>query len=678
MRQRLKQVLWDASPTLFNLVTRPRRGQNFSIGIFAGNTPLELTAPQDLVNPVLTSAHVTDVPAAFVADPFMIFRDGRWFLFFEVMNKVTRNGQIAVATSEDGREWSYLRTVLAERFHVAYPYVFIANGQFYMVPDTPDVGVLLYKAVDFPFRWERAHTLLSGGRFSDSSIFEYHDSWWMLTAWSLGRSSLKSLRLFYADTPSGPWQEHPQSPVIDPNETGSRPAGRVLVSNGRSTRFAQDSVPEYGSQVHAYEILELTRTTYSEVPLVSGKPVLSGCGNGWNADGMHHVDAHRTRRRQLGSMRRRMARDTLSASTIPPIDESTIDESTIDIRCDTAMDDRLAAEWDLLLERSDANIIFLTSGWLRAWHETLGRDDTVLFGQVRSDGHLVAAGAFHIVAGVVQFAGTGPSDYSDFIILQNVTDASRADLTSRLLRAVKQRTPRFRYFKLGRICPESRTLLLVSAPSPGFHSTAIGRVEAPYMDMALVNDRLRKKSLRRHERGLQREGSVECATLTAADEVLASLDAYFFEQHVRRWASTGIESLFSKESYREFYRCVTRRLGPTGQIRFTTIRLSGVPVAAHFGFLHAGKFIWYKPSFEPTLSKLSPGEVLIKHLMELAKKENATEFDFTIGSEPFKYRFASGVRQVVYLHVTDSLLAAYARRARALAGGTVRKLLRRS
>ena len=42
-----------------------------------------------------------------------------------------------------------------------------------MVPDTPDQGVLMYKAVDFPFRWQRAHTLLAGGRFSDSSIFEY-------------------------------------------------------------------------------------------------------------------------------------------------------------------------------------------------------------------------------------------------------------------------------------------------------------------------------------------------------------------------------------------------------------------------------------------------------------------------------------------------------------------------
>jgi hypothetical protein len=170
--------------------------------------------------------------------------------------------------------------------------VFSTGDDVYMVPDTPHQGVLLYRAVDFPFRWQRSHTLLEGGRFSDSSIFEYEGSWWMLSAWSLGQSSLKSLRLFYADLPTGPWHEHPESPVIAPNDTGSRPAGRVLLQRGRALRFAQDGFPEYGSRVHAFEILELTRSTYHEREVSSGGPVLQGCGNGWNARGMHHVDAH--------------------------------------------------------------------------------------------------------------------------------------------------------------------------------------------------------------------------------------------------------------------------------------------------------------------------------------------------------------------------------------------------
>lgn len=291
MRRRLKQALWDASPALFDFMTKPRRGQTFSIGIYKGQSPLELTSPVDISNPVLTRGHVTDVPAAFVADPFMVQHAGAWYLFFEVLNKATQLGQIAVATSADGRNWKYARSVVTEPFHLAYPYVFRHNGHFYMVPDTPDRGVLMYRAFDFPFRWELSHTLLEGGRFSDSSIFEFEGNWWMLTAWSLGRSSLKSLRLYRAEAPTGPWHEHPQSPIVAPNETGSRPAGRVLIVGGRPVRFAQDGFPAYGSQVRAFEIVDLSSTVYQEREAGAGGAVLRGCGNGWNAGGMHHVDA---------------------------------------------------------------------------------------------------------------------------------------------------------------------------------------------------------------------------------------------------------------------------------------------------------------------------------------------------------------------------------------------------
>jgi CelD/BcsL family acetyltransferase involved in cellulose biosynthesis len=351
-------------------------------------------------------------------------------------------------------------------------------------------------------------------------------------------------------------------------------------------------------------------------------------------------------------------------------------EDGVEVTFEPTMDDRLAAEWDELLANADANTVFLTSGWLRAWHETLGRDATVLFGQLRDRGRLTAAAAFQIADGIVQFAGAGPSDYSDFVITGLTTEERRADFTTRLLYLIKARVSGFRYFKLGRLQPDSATLRAISTAS-NLYATPIGRVVAPYMDMSLVDDRLRKKSLRRHERGLERHGRVDCETSSTTEDVLPQLDAFFFDQHVRRWESSGVESLFTKESNREFYRCATRRLGSTGQLRFTTIRLDGQPIAAHFGFLHAKRFIWYKPSFEPAFSKLSPGEVLIKRLLEQAKREAATEFDFTIGGEPFKFRFASGVRDVVYLHITDSRLTAFARRGRALAGRTVRKFLRR-
>ena len=71
----------------------------------------------------------------------------------------------------------------------------------------------------------------------------------------------------------------------------SRPAGRVVVDGERVLRFAQRCDTGYGLDVRAFEIVELTETTYAERELPG--PVLGASGSGWNADGMHHVDPHR-------------------------------------------------------------------------------------------------------------------------------------------------------------------------------------------------------------------------------------------------------------------------------------------------------------------------------------------------------------------------------------------------
>src|SRR5262245_52459901 len=93
----------------------------WSIGIYTGRSPLELTPATNLEQPVLTARHVTDVPAAFFADPFMIRVNHVWYMFFEVINRESRKGEIGLATSEDGAKWTYQQIVLAEPYHLSYP-----------------------------------------------------------------------------------------------------------------------------------------------------------------------------------------------------------------------------------------------------------------------------------------------------------------------------------------------------------------------------------------------------------------------------------------------------------------------------------------------------------------------------------------------------------------------------
>ena len=64
---------------------------------------------------MLTRHEVTDIPAAFVADPFIVRDGAQWLMFIEVKNAETRHGEIALARSSDGVAWRYDGVVLRER-----------------------------------------------------------------------------------------------------------------------------------------------------------------------------------------------------------------------------------------------------------------------------------------------------------------------------------------------------------------------------------------------------------------------------------------------------------------------------------------------------------------------------------------------------------------------------------
>lgn len=263
----------------------------WSIGIYSGRSPDHFQPLEEVPNPVLTRDDVTDVPASFVADPFLIREAGIWHMFFEVMNWKSGKGEIGWATSEDGRRWNYRQIVLAEAFHLSYPYVFAWRGNYYMVPESFQAGaVRLYQATSFPTRWSLVCTMLQGDYLVDASIFRHAERWWLLVDASTNGQH-DTLRLHSADDLRGPWREHPHSPIVQGNPHDARPAGRVVVHDGRVIRYAQNSVPCYGTDVRGFEITELTSTQYRERPL-SGHPVLGPGNAGWNRGGMHHIDPH--------------------------------------------------------------------------------------------------------------------------------------------------------------------------------------------------------------------------------------------------------------------------------------------------------------------------------------------------------------------------------------------------
>jgi hypothetical protein len=265
-----------------------RRSQNWSIGIYVGDCPLTLRPPLNITNPVLTADDVTDIPAEFVADPFMVNHKNKWYMFFEVFNLQDQLGDIALATSDDGFSWTYEKVVLDENFHLSYPYVFRRNNEYYMIPETyQDNSIRLYKSISFPHTWSLEKKLLEGYPYVDTCVFNFKNLWWLFTS----TTACDTLRLFYSHDLYGPWVEHPKSPIIENDSSCARPGGRVTFFNGLLLRYTQDDKDSYGARVHAFVITELTTESYHEE--IAERSVLCGSGTGWNKSGMHHVDPHR-------------------------------------------------------------------------------------------------------------------------------------------------------------------------------------------------------------------------------------------------------------------------------------------------------------------------------------------------------------------------------------------------
>ncbi|MEV5572256.1 hypothetical protein AB0L06_19600 [Spirillospora sp. NPDC052269] len=260
--------------------------QDWSIGVFEGPSPLHLRPAADIANPVLTREHVHDLDAAFVADPFALRVGDRSHMFFEIYDRATGLGRIGHADSPDHRSWTYNGVVLAEDFHLSYPFVFTHGGRFFLVPETRRTGqVRLYVADPFPTRWRLA-TVLLHRPLADPTLVHLDGRWWM---YACGPHNHDHLHLFNADTLFGPWTEHPASPIVSGDPGRARPAGRPVLWDHRLVRFAQDCRGGYGRGVRAFTITDLSPDDHRETS-TPVDPFGSAARQPWNQGGMHHID----------------------------------------------------------------------------------------------------------------------------------------------------------------------------------------------------------------------------------------------------------------------------------------------------------------------------------------------------------------------------------------------------
>ncbi len=205
------------------------------------------------------------------ADPFAVHVDGRYYMFFEDIVPPKRLGRLAaLELSPDGQS-SGPKVIVEHAYHLSYPLVFKHEGEWYMLPESAENRTVdLYRAEEFPYRWQHVQTLASGPQFVDTTPFHKDGVWYFFTTAILPGNAMVNL-LFYSESLTGAWRSHPANP-LSADAVASRGAGAIFRHNGRWLRPVQDCAVCYGYAVRFYEIEELTAERFREKPFAEMLP----------------------------------------------------------------------------------------------------------------------------------------------------------------------------------------------------------------------------------------------------------------------------------------------------------------------------------------------------------------------------------------------------------------------
>lgn len=199
---------------------------------------------------------------SWAADPFIIKKDGRTYVFAELYDYIYRIGTIGYCEIlPDGRQTKW-QTVIREKYHMSYPQPFEYSGNIYLVPESA-LGLTLcaYRAVDFPKKWEKVHTFVSGEGYADMTFVSYGGKPYALGC-SIKDPPAQVLRLFELDEENH-LNESEISPVVD-DVTLARPGGHFFTLEEKLYRASQDCEKCYGNMFNIIQVDSDFKTYYNE------------------------------------------------------------------------------------------------------------------------------------------------------------------------------------------------------------------------------------------------------------------------------------------------------------------------------------------------------------------------------------------------------------------------------
>lgn len=316
--------------------------------------------------------------------------------------------------------------------------------------------------------------------------------------------------------------------------------------------------------------------------------------------------------------------------------------------------EQLAEPWNELIDGTVSPLA--DRAWLCAWAEAFGVPTSAAVHALVDGDQLLAALALRREGRVVRVWGSLENEHWPYWVFPwpAPDPASASRLLDQLLADAD-------YLFLRRLHlegPACRALLGAAEQRGLPHSV----IRHPQSDAVIelgprwadLEARLSKNLVRdtpRKRRRLARMGRLELAILDQPGPTLGQALEECFDLEARGWKGESGSPIRSRPETLRFYREVAQRFAAAGRFVLYLLKLDGRLVAFEYCLRGGGHLEMLKLSFDPALSKNSPGNVLRMMLLEKEVAAGRTHTYHLGRVSPWKLRWATRVSPVGTLRI---------------------------
>ncbi len=324
----------------------------------------------------------------------------------------------------------------------------------------------------------------------------------------------------------------------------------------------------------------------------------------------------------------------------------------------------LEKEWNDLLAVSASHVPFLRHEYMLAWWQGLGggewtRGELFIVTARNEDGGLLGIAPLFLTdnrEGEPALMLLGSIEISDYLDVIARPEDLPAFLEALLAQLSQEQTAGAQHLDLYNLLETSPTLpaMQATAEKLGWNFSQEPLQHCPYIPLPGDWEKylygIDKKQRHEIRRKLRRADEyylpLKWYIVQDGDELDQATDDF-----LKLMAHDQAKSKFLTPAMRTQMHSIVQAIHDAGWLQLAFIEVNGVKVAGYLNFDYMNHIWVYNSGLDFSYGELSPGWVLLAHLLRWANENKRECFDFMRGDEQYKYRFGALDRRVVRLTV---------------------------